>query len=156
MFAIPVCSDSKVGSKKRGKSEIEADDNVLALNELLYPATTNEHALASSVTKALAMQQKQAQQGLVVVFSTYQSLDVISRAQQLQDEPCVPEFDLIICDEAHHTAGAYLLNELTQGRSSTYPDQEQSTAPVAASLLDGITGSLQSLVDKALTLLLGV
>ena len=79
MLAIPVCSDSKVSYKKVGKNEIEADENVLARNELLYPATTNEHALARSVAKALAMQQKQPQQGLVVVFSTYQSLDVVHR-----------------------------------------------------------------------------
>ena len=88
MLAIPVCSDNKVSYKKVSKHESEADENVLARNELLYPATTNEHALARSVAKALAMQQKQPQQGLVVVFSTYQSLD-----------------------EAHHTAGAYLLND---------------------------------------------
>ena len=58
MLAIPVCSDNKVSYKKVSKNEIEADENVLARNELLYPATTNEHALARSVAKALAMQQR--------------------------------------------------------------------------------------------------
>ena len=86
MLAIPVCSDNKVSYKKASKNEIEADENVLARNELLYPATTNEHALARSVAKALALQQKQPQQGLVVIFSTYQSLDVVHRAQALEGE----------------------------------------------------------------------
>jgi predicted helicase len=38
-----------------------------------------------------------------VVFSTYHSLDVISRAQHLHG---LPPFDLVICDEAHRTTGA--------------------------------------------------
>ena len=38
-----------------------------------------------------------------VIFSTYHSLDVISRAQQKFG---LPEIDLVICDEAHRTTGA--------------------------------------------------
>ena len=129
MLAIPVCSDNKVSYKKVGKNEIEADENVLARNELLYPATTNtnEHALARSVAKALAMQQKQPQQGLVVVFSTYQSLDVVHRAQELEGELKLPEFDLIISDEAHHTAGAYLLNDEAAEKKASAPADDQPT-----------------------------
>ena len=127
MLAIPVCSDSKVSYKKAGKNEIEADENVLARNELLYPATTNEHALARSVAKALAMQQKQPQQGLVVVFSTYQSLDVVHRAQALEGELKLPEFDLIISDEAHHTAGAYLLNDENAEAKAKAPEQASTS-----------------------------
>ena len=40
---------------------------------------------------------------MLVVFSTYQSIQVISDAQLKYD---LPEFDLIICDEAHRTIGA--------------------------------------------------
>ena len=39
---------------------------------------------------------------MTVVFSTYQSIDVISKAQKQG----YPEFDLIISDEAHRTTGA--------------------------------------------------
>jgi len=39
--------------------------------------------------------------GLVVVFSTYQSIEAIAAAQNQG----LPEFDLIICDEAHRTTG---------------------------------------------------
>ena len=35
------------------------------------------------------------------MFSTYQSIDVIRQAQDLG----LPEFDLVICDEAHRTTG---------------------------------------------------
>lgn len=42
-------------------------------------------------------------QHMSVVFSTYHSIDVISRAQLEND---LADFDLIICDEAHRTTGA--------------------------------------------------
>ncbi len=38
-----------------------------------------------------------------VVFSTYQSIDVLHQAQHEYD---LPAFDLIVCDEAHRTTGA--------------------------------------------------
>lgn len=44
---------------------------------------------------------------MTVVFSTYQSIDVIHDAQ----EAGYPEFDLIIADEAHRTTGAAKLGE---------------------------------------------
>ncbi|MDR2353126.1 MAG: DEAD/DEAH box helicase family protein [Deltaproteobacteria bacterium] len=37
-----------------------------------------------------------------MVFSTYQSLEVLKKAQDLG----VPDFDLVICDEAHRTTGS--------------------------------------------------
>ncbi len=42
---------------------------------------------------------------MTVVFSTYHSIQVISDAQK---EHGLPEFDLIICDEAHRTTGVVL------------------------------------------------
>jgi predicted helicase len=42
-------------------------------------------------------------QHMSVVFSTYHSIAVISRAQQLHG---LADFDLIVCDEAHRTTGA--------------------------------------------------
>lgn len=47
-----------------------------------------------------------------VVFSTYHSIDVISRAQHEHD---MATFDLVICDEAHRTTGA------------TFDDDDEST-----------------------------
>jgi len=44
---------------------------------------------------------------MVVVFSTYQSIEVIAKAQKKLKQ----EFDLIICDEAHRTTGVTLKDE---------------------------------------------
>ena len=41
---------------------------------------------------------------MTVVFSTYQSIDVISKAQKKIGTDF--QFDMIICDEAHRTTGA--------------------------------------------------
>ena len=40
---------------------------------------------------------------ITVIFSTYQSIDVITNAQNAG----LPEFDMIVCDEAHRTTGAF-------------------------------------------------
>ena len=44
---------------------------------------------------------------MTVVFSTYQSIDAVSAAQKAG----LPDFDLIICDEAHRTTGVTLAKE---------------------------------------------
>ncbi|WIB65824.1 type ISP restriction/modification enzyme [Curtobacterium sp. MCBD17_040] len=85
MRAFAVCSDSKVGRV--------SEDFTVA--DLAYPATTNTAQLLSEVAKG------SAPDGLTVFFSTYQSIDVIAKAQA---EGLAP-FDLVICDEAHRTAG---------------------------------------------------
>ena len=106
MTAFAVCSDSKIGKS----------DELLTASELAYPATTDATKLAKEVNEALAKSKQSADGGMTVVFSTYQSIDVIAVAQNGDQSKgiCVenpmPEFDLIICDEAHRTAGAYLLN----------------------------------------------
>ncbi len=45
--------------------------------------------------------------GLTVIFSTYQSIQVLADAQARG----LPDFDLVICDEAHRTTGATLEGE---------------------------------------------
>ncbi len=85
--AYAVVSDKKVG---RGKED-EDDPNDIRL--LSHPATTDPEELVKRF--------KREEDKLNVIFSTYQSLDVIKEAQKMG----LPEFDLIICDEAHKTAG---------------------------------------------------
>ena len=85
--AYAVVSDTRVGMGK----EDEEDLNDIRL--LSYPATTNSDKLLENFVKK--------DDELNVIFSTYQSLNVIKEAQ----EKGLPEFDLIICDEAHRTAG---------------------------------------------------
>jgi predicted helicase len=92
MHSFAVCSDSEVG-KKRDKD----DDYQMLVHELRYPATTNPKALANEFNK------RKDDEHLNVIFSTYHSIQVISDAQKKQE---LPEFDLIICDEAHRTTGA--------------------------------------------------
>ena len=92
MHSFAVCSDSEVG-KKRDKD----DDYQMLVHELRYPATTNPKALANEFNK------RKDDEHLNVIFSTYHSIQVISDAQKNNE---LPDFDLIICDEAHRTTGA--------------------------------------------------
>lgn len=99
--AICVCSDSEV-SKKKSKDE---DSNITRVEDLALPASTN----VDSVVKQLSFARKSAK-GMIVVFSTYQSIEVISKAQKkLNNTDCI--FDLIICDEAHRTTGVSLVGK---------------------------------------------
>ncbi len=93
LHSFAVCSDSDVGKKRK------PDDDVVQTftHELRYPATTEPKRLASEMAK------RHDNQHMSVVFSTYHSIDVISRAQL---EHSLADFDLVICDEAHRTTGA--------------------------------------------------
>lgn len=80
-----VCSDakaSKVSEEAYGQ-----------LSDIPFPATTSAETVASRFSPKPT--------ALNVVFSTYQSIDVIHEAQKLG----LPDFDLIVCDEAHRTTG---------------------------------------------------
>jgi predicted helicase len=92
-----VCSDAQVGKRRRAADDVAE----VELHDLDYPATTNAAKLASRAHHP-------APDRMTVVFSTYQSIQVISDAQKLHG---FPEFDLIICDEAHRTTGATLAGE---------------------------------------------
>ena len=91
--AWAVCSDTKVSSR----SDAPADSTV----DLPIPATTDAQRLA------LSLAANNDAEGLQVVFATYQSIEVIHQAQELAGETW-PDFDLVICDEAHRTTGAKL------------------------------------------------
>ena len=86
-----VCSDAKA-------SDAGVDAWESSLSDLPYPATTDPNLLYEQMGDAKAANSD----GLNVVFSTYQSIQVISDAQALGVAP----FDLIVCDEAHRTTGA--------------------------------------------------
>lgn len=91
--AFAVCSDASTG-----KTNLEDIEQLTVGSELAYPATTDAKTLADRVTRAL-----NDHDALTVVFSTYHSIEVIHEAQQFG----MADFGLIICDEAHRTAGGH-------------------------------------------------
>lgn len=96
---ICICSDSKASQDK------DSDGSIV---DLALPASTDVKSIARQYLAAKMAQEKNG--GMIVVFSTYQSIDVISQAQMQinrQDkDSCI--FDLVVCDEAHTTTGVIL------------------------------------------------
>ena len=96
--AICICSDAEV-------SRQDNDDGGYSLEDLALPASTS----VPNVVRQFEHIRQHRAEGMTVVFSTYQSIEVISQAQrELKplSRPCI--FDLIICDEAHRTTGVSL------------------------------------------------
>ncbi|UNF49383.1 DEAD/DEAH box helicase family protein [Bartonella krasnovii] len=93
--SFAVCSDTQVGKRRKSKHD---DESGLDASDLVLPATTDAKELARKANKI-------SLDVMTVVFSTYHSIQVISDAQKEYD---LPEFDLIICDEAHRTTGVVL------------------------------------------------
>ncbi|MCO5802569.1 Type ISP C-terminal specificity domain protein [Phocaeicola vulgatus] len=154
--AVCICSDSKA-SRKTTKGSDDTDDSVV---DLAVPASTNPQSIASQLKKY------RDHDGLVVVFSTYQSIDAVSAAQQEILSETNGEygvFDFIICDEAHRTTGVKIAdkdesnfikihsNENVQGRKRLYmtatPRLYGESAKIKASEKDCI---LCSMDDKAI------
>ena len=154
--AVCICSDAKASRKTRNDFD-DTDDSVV---DLAVPASTN--------TKSIAAQLKKYREydGLVVVFSTYQSIDAVSAAQQeilAETNGEYGIFDFIICDEAHRTTGVKIAdkdesnfikihsNENVQGRKRLYmtatPRLYGESAKIKASEKDCI---LCSMDDKTL------
>ena len=82
--SFAVCSDTKVGKAQED----------ISVHDLQYPATTNATQLAKHASKNVDGK-------LTVIFGTYQSIQVVAEAQANG----LPDFDLIVCDEAHRTTG---------------------------------------------------
>jgi hypothetical protein len=99
-----VCSDPKAGAKR-----IEEED--ISTQDLAFPAHTNARLLVKQITGIKRVKK----QNVTVIFSTYQSIGVISEAQKIGLE----EFDLVICDEAHRTTGVEQM-ELSQKEASAF------------------------------------
>ena len=86
-----VCSDTKAGKRS-------SDDEDFHPYDLRDTPSTNPNHLVARYSAA------KRDEYMTVIFSTYQSLDVVADAQ----ENGLPRFDLIICDEAHRTTGVSL------------------------------------------------
>ena len=90
IYPICICSDSHAAD---------------SISDLVLPATTDSKKVYSQFVDFRARQACEG--GMIVVFSTYQSIDVISDVQKqinnLDKDSFI--FDLIVCDEAHRTTG---------------------------------------------------
>ena len=97
LTSFAVCSDAQIGKRRRSVDDVAE----LEVTDLAFPATTDAAKLAASVIGATG-------ETMRVVFGTYQSIQVIADAQARHQ---LPEFDLIVCDEAHRTTGATFADE---------------------------------------------
>ncbi|MCL2765433.1 MAG: DEAD/DEAH box helicase family protein, partial [Treponema sp.] len=105
IHAICICSDSAVS-----KTEDVLSASVV---DLALPASTHDKNIKRQIEAARLAQKTDS--GNIVVFSTYQSIDVISDVQKsINKQKSATSsgdsflFDLVICDEAHRTTGVKL------------------------------------------------
>lgn len=100
MSSMAVTSDRNAsrGSIKQDESNI-----TIKASDIGYPATTSAKTIVENYEELATLPKKE----LLVVFSTYQSIEVLGQAQKNG----FPEFDLIIADEAHRTTGAKALGD---------------------------------------------
>ncbi len=89
MRAVCICSDPKASKQK------DSDSSDGSSKDLALPSSTNAKVIADRIKKY------REQNALLVVFSTYQSIDAVHDAQKAAGAT----FDWIICDEAHRTTG---------------------------------------------------
>ena len=91
-----VCSDETAGQEKSKKNRKEQDE---LLATMPIPASTD--------VKKISKAYKEVKSGINIFFSTYQSIDVISKVAK--ENGIV--FDIAVCDEAHRTIGAFKQND---------------------------------------------
>lgn len=96
MRTLVVCSDAKASS-------LHEDDVLDDVVDVSFPATTDP----ASLLERYRWTRSQYPNAMIVVFTTYQSMQVIQDAQTTG----LPEFGLCICDEAHRTAGTKLAED---------------------------------------------
>ncbi len=107
IHALAVCSDANIGRRKRKGSDTAEID----LSDLAFPATTQTRSLVlqweALQRKIRRRKQSKTNRGTTVLFSTYQSIHAVHEAQARG----LPDFDLVICDEAHRTTGVTLSDQ---------------------------------------------
>ena len=96
-----VCSDAAVSKKQK-----QTDDGGYTVEDLAFPAVTDTGSIVRQFRELDLM--AKTNKGFRVVFSTYQSLPQVIKAQKElnREKAHQADFDLVICDEAHRTTGA--------------------------------------------------
>jgi predicted helicase len=115
--AICICSDPEV-SKKKTKND---DSDNFSVVDLALPASTD----VKDIVNQFQHIKRNGHKGMTVVFSTYQSIDVISKAQKALEKSDVgiEQFDLVICDEAHRTTGVTISGEDESAFTKVHDDK---------------------------------
>lgn len=104
IHALAVCSDVSIG-KRRTKKQDDTED--ITVHDLAFPATTNDKQLSAQYRRMAKVAANEGGEKITVVFSTYHSIEAVAKAQKAG----LPDFDLVICDEAHRTTGVTLVGE---------------------------------------------
>ena len=157
--AVCICSDSRASRKIQKELDLITDAPI----DLAVPACTDPRSIVRQ------LKGYRNHDGLVVVFSTYQSIDAVAEAQRELLKSTKGEygiFDFIICDEAHRTTGVKVSdadesnftkihsNEYVQGKKRLYmtatPRLYGESAKIKASEKDCILCSMddESLYGK--------
>jgi len=124
-----VCSDVTVGKN------VENDEINLSLDEMDIPVSTSEIDIIHFLSRS---------KGKRVIFSTYQSLDVVRKAiNGLKTF----KFDLMIFDEAHRTAGVKDSNMFSIGLNDTAIPSEKRLFMTATERL--VTPNIQKRLTDA-------
>lgn len=121
IYPVCICSDTSSSNVKNKNSD---DTSTI---DLPFPATTNINTAIYQIKQRFIQQNKTG--GMVIIFSTYQSIDVVNKIQQhllsnaneindnnvfqsANNTPFIKVedkskyiFDMIVCDEAHRTTG---------------------------------------------------
>lgn len=100
LVSFAITSDRNASKKRTFSND---DDGDLNVSDIGLPATTDVNKLMRSYHQLRECDYNR----ITVIFSTYQSIDVIHQAQQQG----FPEFDLIIADEAHRTVGSHSVQD---------------------------------------------
>ncbi len=105
LHSLAVCSDANIGKKHTKTDDDSADITTI---DLAFPATTSAKQIVRQYEAVQSMaEKKKTPPQMTAVFSTYQSIAAVSEAQKAG----LPDFDLIICDEAHRTTGVTISGE---------------------------------------------
>ena len=99
LVSFAVTSDRNASKKRTYNNNDDSDMNI---QDIGFPASTSADKLMNNFSLLKPITDPR----ITVIFSTYQSIDVIHRAQEMG----YPEFDLIIADEAHRTTGSHAAN----------------------------------------------
>ncbi len=102
---LSISSMAVTSDRNASRGSVKQDESnfVIKASDIGFPATTSAKKVVDNYKELMVLPKKD----LLVVFGTYQSIDVLGKAQK----DGFPEFDLIIADEAHRTTGAKALGD---------------------------------------------